>query len=577
MARRPRQLVLLAVGVWLIWLVVDAVLAGSHLSKARLALTSAKRDLGRLEVARAEGDLRTAARETASARGATHGWLWRATEHIPVLGRSFRSVAVVSTAADDVTHETLPLALEALHSLESDRIRRPDGSIDVAYLQTAGTALDRALQSSTRAGALGRSAPHSLLLPFTGGARRDFVAAADSLTAGLTKAHEALELAPALLGEDRSRTYFVAIQQYAEARGTGGLIGGYAIVRADHGLLTVEQRGSNRELGADVHYVSPPTGLPAGYLGAYVNYDVLGSWSNINIPPDLPGVSLTIAAKWKALKHQSVDGVIVMDGLALQNLLAGTPPITLGRTKIKPEHIADYLAFDQYENVKLDLASLRRRKDSLEQVAAVVLSHLTDSEGGGHLVAGLLNAVRSGHLKMASADPALHALTSLGVDGSLPQGDAPTAYPVIINTQGSKLDQWIHRSVRWTCRKDGQVEVSVAMTNRVPDVPLPPYIGLDLRPGASSRSTRTDAVHLDLYVTRGARFDSAAVDGTRVARTALTSGRVRGVPFWGTDLDLPAGRTVTFTLVLRDAGTGDQVRFLEQPLALPMSSDVAHC
>jgi hypothetical protein len=99
-------------------------------------------------------------------------------------------------------------------------------------------------------------------------------------------------------------------------------------------------------------------------------------------------------------------------------------------------------------------------------------------------------------------------------------------------------------------------------------------VGLDLRQNPKVVITRTDAVHLDLYVTRGATLVSATLDGKSLSTKQLAHGVVDGLPFWGTDLELPEGKRHTFALVLNGAGTPGDLRIPDQPLARPLVRDV---
>ena len=51
-----------------------------------------------------------------------------------------------------------------------------------------------------------------------------------------------------MMGADGPRTYFMGFQTNAEARGTGGLLGGFGILRFDNGNPIVETLGPNTEL-----------------------------------------------------------------------------------------------------------------------------------------------------------------------------------------------------------------------------------------------------------------------------------------------------------------------------------------
>jgi hypothetical protein len=581
LARRPALLLAAALAVIAAgWLGFRTYEAGSHLSGARSALSDARQALLQQQLDHARADIQTARQDTASARSVTQDPLWRLVSHIPLLGRSFETVTALTRASDQLTHDTLTTGLTVAGRLDPQRIRRSDGSIDLAPLAQARTELAQALASASGAQRLADSAPSSLLAPPVAKARRDFLDQVDKLTAALHSASTALQLAPALLGEDRTRRYFVAVQQNGESRGTGGLIGGYAVLRAAHGRLEVERQGTDRDLMGDTRYITPPAGLPSGYVAAYQDYDVFGVWSNINLPPDLPSVAKTISAKWQALTHEHLDGVIAVDGNGLQDLLTGSGPIDVGGGKtVRPEQLAEYLAVGQYEGIPLAPQAISSRKDRLEAVASTVLQRVTGSGGNsGSLLRGLIQAVQTGHLKMASDDPALAGLHTAGVDGALPSGSGPVAYPVIYNAEGSKLDHWLGRTLHWSCGSNGKVTVAVDLQNDLPPGTLPPYIALDLRQNPKVTVTRTDVVHLDLFVTRGATLVSATLDGKPVPATRLTHGVVGGLPFWGTDLELPEKQKHTFALVLNGAGTPGAVRSPDQPLARPLVRDVHdHC
>ena len=71
------------------------------------------------------------------------------------------------------------------------------------------------------------------------------------LTSLLENTALAARLAPTMLGADGPRNYFIGFQTNAEARGTGGLLGGYGIVRVDDGAARVDTLGRNSELGVD--------------------------------------------------------------------------------------------------------------------------------------------------------------------------------------------------------------------------------------------------------------------------------------------------------------------------------------
>ncbi len=80
------------------------------------------------------------------------------------------------------------------------------------------------------------------------GVRTQLVEQTTQLTGWLDTGYSAAQILPSMLGAEGPRNYFVAFQTNAEARGTGGLMGGSAIVRAENGQISVEKPESNLEL-----------------------------------------------------------------------------------------------------------------------------------------------------------------------------------------------------------------------------------------------------------------------------------------------------------------------------------------
>ena len=59
----------------------------------------------------------------------------------------------------------------------------------------------------------------------------------------------AVSAGPILAGADKPRRYLISFQNSAEARGTGGILGAYALIELDKGNLKVLQTGSKSANG----------------------------------------------------------------------------------------------------------------------------------------------------------------------------------------------------------------------------------------------------------------------------------------------------------------------------------------
>ncbi|MBW8801509.1 MAG: DUF4012 domain-containing protein, partial [Streptomyces sp.] len=235
-------------GIAVAWLVVTGLLA-------RAQLNAVRGDLDRLRAQIHAGDL-PAARKTAErianaaarAHRLTTGPAWAGAAALPWLGDPVDTVRVVAAQADALGHRVLPALVQASGDLDPAQLRRPDGSFNLDRISAVAPLLARADSAMQRAAGAVRRAPGGGWLPPVGSARSQVLTRLTSLARTVHSADLAAALAPDLLGAHGPRRYFVAFQNEAEARGTGGIPGAFAIARTDHGRITFERFESDSAL-----------------------------------------------------------------------------------------------------------------------------------------------------------------------------------------------------------------------------------------------------------------------------------------------------------------------------------------
>ncbi|MCW2543178.1 MAG: arsenical pump rane protein, partial [Frankiales bacterium] len=176
----------------------------------------------------------------------TRGPLWGASERIPLLGANFRAVRRVADSAQIIGAEVLPAAADALTAARRDPLLR-DGKVDLAALDRVRLVLAPAQLAMARADDLVSEHAGHLLPPVASGLN-DARHTTAHLAETLRSASRGLALAPDMLGRGGARHYLVAVQNDAEARATGGLVGAFAIISADHGAIHLDRTGVNDEL-----------------------------------------------------------------------------------------------------------------------------------------------------------------------------------------------------------------------------------------------------------------------------------------------------------------------------------------
>jgi hypothetical protein len=327
--------------------------------------------------------------------------------------------------------------------------------------------------------------------------------------------------------------------------------------------------------------VPPPRGVPADYVSRYGPLGAFDTAVNVNLSPDLPVVSRVVAARWRAQTGEVVDGVIAVDALALASILRGSGPVQLpGGQQLAPEELPEYLAVGQYRDFAPQrpgdgIDRTQARKEALDDVALAAARRLTTGRGDtGSLIRGLVDAVRSGHLRMASDDPRLaDGLRGSGLDGSLPSGDAPVAFPVVFNSSGGKLDHFLDRSVRYdsgACRSGRRASrVTLTLTNRAPASGLPPYLTTSIVNRAQRQSV-VNRLTVQVFGTRGALLGNARIDGRRVPSGSLVTTTEAGLSVWHMLLELPPDQPRTVVLELDEPAVSGAPRIPEQPLSRPL-------
>lgn len=532
-------------------------LVGVHLAleaaRADRAVHDAEGRLAGLQAAVVAGDdvlaatlLRRLQADARTADRSTSGPLWDAGSRVPWLGRTVAETTVLTRAVRQVSDRVLPSLLVATTDL------RPfaDGSgngVDLAALRRAGPGFEAALRQLRPVLTAVDGLPRHGVLASVDTARRRLSARVHALADGLRDLGATSEVAPAMLGADGPRHYFVGFQNNAESRGTGGLLGAYALVTADHGRLTVDHLGSDVELEG---LPAPRRDLGADYRRLY-GRDAR-AWQNANMSGHFPYAAQLWLDMWQQRTGQRLDGAIATDPIALGYLLGATGPVRLpdGRFVTAANVVAqtEQQAYLRYADDHL------ARKGFLVGVARAVLGRLLGPQSPPHstVARAVARAAAERRFMVYSAHPAEQALLAgTPMAAEVPELPGPFAFVVVNNSAANKIDYYLHRSVSYdlgSCRRGRRDSaLTVVLRNDVPDRPLPAYVAGRLDRPAGSAPAGSTSLLVSLYVAHGAALRGATLDGVPVA---LFPGQERGHPVFVLRLDLLRGRPRTIALHL---------------------------
>ncbi|MDP9431460.1 MAG: DUF4012 domain-containing protein, partial [Actinomycetota bacterium] len=546
--RRPARpalgVSLLVLVLWLgaagAYLLHTASQAGDALAASRPALQSAQQALRAGDLAGASAALRTAAPHVARARRLTSGPVWAVAARLPVVGGNPATLRAVTRTCDELVRGVGQPALRAV------QLGAGSDTLELSRLRSTGLTLTAAAGRAQHSRNELAATPTLLVAGPLIRAREQLLHQLDDkLLPALHRSAAAASVAPDLLGASGPRRYFVALQNTAEARGTGGLLGVYAIVVAEAGKVRLERVGSDVDL---VSRETAPVHLGEEYAFRYAEYAAGSDWLSGNLSPHFPYAARTWSTLWERQNRQKLDGVLGADPAVLDALLAASGPLPLpdgtvlgaGQAVAVTQQQA-YVRYGTQTERKLFLAGLVGA--TFERLSSADLPTLP-------MLRSLSGAATAGRLQVYSATPAEQLLLArAGLAGELPRTSRPFLLTTVNNAFGNKLDYYLDQQVDYrlgSCNGDERPStVTIRLTNRAPGG-LSPYVTGAVEP------TRTrpypyawHRVLLSVFTTSGSQLTAATLNGRPVALRPSTE---RGHPVYDTYVDLPVGQEAVLAL-----------------------------
>jgi hypothetical protein len=558
-----------------LWLAVTAVMARSQLNQVRAEARTLGSQLSASQWPAARATAADLASHAHSASQLTSGPVWALAAVLPSAGEPLKTIRGMTAAADMLGQDALPQLVRAGQQLSPRTLRRADGSIDLSRIAAIGPAVASATAAVTQATNTISALPRHTWLGSIDAAHADALSQITVLDNALTSANVAVRIVPTMLGQDGVKRYLLAFQNEAEARGTGGLPGAFAIVEANHGKLRIAHMESDTALDG----VSASVGFGPEYNQLYGGAGTTTLYVNGNLSPNFPYAAQIWASMWRHHSGEKVDGVIAVDPTALSYLLAVTGPATLpDKSQVSAANVVALTQSNIYAKFSgLGSTVNDQRKAYLLNIATAASTKILDARGDPiALLRAVAKAAGEQRILVWSADPGVQRdLEQTIVAGTIPVTSAPYVGLSIVNDAGSKLDYYLDRSISWVrtgCGPARPTTVTITLTNNAPASGLPLYV--TLRSDSHSYLTRPGDNRLEVsyLATQGALMHGVTING-KPATASI--GAERGHPVYTVDVELPRGTSRTIVLHLSEpAGTGQPI-VLRQPLVRPLNVRLA--
>lgn len=256
----------------------------------------------------------------ASINAEVHGPLWTLASFLPVVGEDVQSVRNLGEAGQALVDEVLvPIANDVSGTGVSGLFK--DGVVNVGLVQSISETVSSSLPTIESSLDTIASLPEAHI-PQLAEVLDRVQGPAEQAQGLVGQAKPFLDLLPQMLGADgQTRTYIVIAQNNSELRSTGGLPGAWGTVSVTDGAISMGEFQSI--LHADGLQVEATAEERAATM---TNVDT--DPAQVNCIPDFSRVGKLAKDYWAQAGYGDVDGVIAVDPVFLQRLLALTGGVT---------------------------------------------------------------------------------------------------------------------------------------------------------------------------------------------------------------------------------------------------------
>lgn len=473
--------------------------------------------------------------------------LWALAELAPVYGQDVRQARELVNSANILTHNGLVPFSNSLNGVSVKSLVKDGGQVDIPILQKV---IDAVLEVQ---GPL-KDTIHTVqsMEPFHIQKLNDLI---DSTRSALSTASDLLDEAddvlpqlPSMLGANgETKTYLVVALNNVETRSSGGFPGSWGTMTVTDGKIALGDFSAIQGLRQEGGTGFSPT---AEEVAAFDMGSVVDNPGSSMMTPQFPRAAEAAAQSWLAFKGQAVNGVVAIDPVFLQALLAVTGrSVDVGGVHVDGSNAAAVLMHDTYWNLPVEAqdAFFASVAGSSFQAVFQGLGH-ADS---GDLAKTFMDGALARNFQVWMADEAQEAaIDALGFSGGLEDDPAKPVLGTYTNDYTwSKMDWYLDMRTsvgKGTKNPDGSTSypVTTTVTNAMTEAEAAsaPYYVYGGNP--DKRSQGDMLTHLYLMAPAGGSISN--VQGTGGVFSAAQH-TVYGFDEWTCALQENPGETTTVT------------------------------
>ena len=268
-----------------------------------------------------------------------------------------------------------------------------------------------------------------------------------------------------------SERYLLVIQNQAELRATGGLVGAWGTLQGRAGSLRLTHLGTDLELPPGDRAVR----ASSEFVARYGRFGATRTWANANMSADFPTSARVLLALYEQRSGRRLDGVVAIDARGLSYLLEAVGPVRSGRETLTADRFVSQALVEGYER------SPRRRGELLIAAARAGWRALSEPGQVPELGRAVGTAAADGHLRVYARRHGLQRKAiAAGVAGRLERPAGDYLQLVRQNAGANKLDYYASVRLRYDVRlrPDGGADATLScrIGNRAQPAALPAYV-----------------------------------------------------------------------------------------------------
>lgn len=447
-----------------LWVGLRGVAAADELRSAKSAATVLRDNLASGDTDAATASAVVLLDHTNRAVELTADPIWGAVEHVPVVGPNLVAVrqgaAVVDAMVADVARPLIPVVAGI------DLAIVGGARVDLEPLAAAAPAVAAVREVVDPLRSAAREIETGATLPFIRDAVGELTALVESTADAVDSLDRATALLPGMLGGDGTRNYLLLVQNSAELRASGGLVGATAVLTASDGVLSV----SNQKSTFDYPVLTDPI-LPVSAAEANLFGEELGRYiMDVNLTPDFARSAQLALAMAGPVYGMAFDGVVAIDPYVLERVLAATGPVDVGGTLVlNEESVVRVLLSEVYRDIADPRAQDAFFAAATDAIFGAVTSGAVDPAA---LLAAVADGAADGRILLYSArEPEQSVLAETTLTGSLPAASEEFVGIYLNDATGAKMGFYQAAEARVTCAEPGDSathRATVTLTSSAP-------------------------------------------------------------------------------------------------------------